>query len=146
RRDGAKRWEAADILPIYNALDEQLQAAFLLSINVGFTAADCAALPWRAINLDDGWIDFARVKTGIERMRLPLWPETVAALRHVKALNLSAAPGMADLVVHQDRGDKGEPIGEPVLLKDCVFITSRGMPWVLRKVKLDANGLPASES
>jgi integrase len=146
RKHGVKRWEVADIGRIFNALDEQLQAMFLLSINCGFTAADCAALPWAAVDLGGGWIDFARVKTGVERPRLKLWPETVEAMRHVEALKLSPAPGWAEFVVHQDRGDTGEVIGAPVKLADCVFITSRGRPWVIRRVKLDAHKLPTTES
>ena len=37
-----------------------------------------------ALDLDRGWIDYPRPKTGIAR-RCPLWPETVAALRAVLA-------------------------------------------------------------
>jgi integrase len=33
-----------------------------------------------ALDLDGGWISYARPKTGIAR-RCPLWPETIAALR-----------------------------------------------------------------
>jgi integrase len=138
RKNGAKRFEPGDVLPIYNALDAQLQAAFLLSLNCGFTAADCSALPWHAVHLDKGYIDFARVKTGVDRLRMFLWPETVEALRHVKALKLKPAAGLETLVVHQDRGDLGEPIGDPIPLRDCVFITSRGRPWVERTIKRDA--------
>lgn len=146
RKHGAKRFEPEDILPIFNGLDAQLQAMFLLSINCGFTAADCSALPWSAVNLKTGMIDFARVKTGVERMKLPLWPETVTALKHVAELKLSPGPGLSELVVHQDRGDRGEALGDPIKLKDCVFITSRGRPWVERKTFQDEAGIPQAES
>jgi integrase len=146
RKHGAKRWEVSEIEPIFNGCEAQLQAMFLLSINCGFTAADCSALPWWAVDLDKALIDFARVKTGVDRLRLPLWPETVAALREVRKLGLSPAPGLADLIVHQDRGDNGEAVGDPIRLTDCVFITAKGRPWVTRVVKLDANKLPVSES
>jgi integrase len=147
RQHGAKRWEVDEIESIRNALknEPQLLAMFMLSINCGFTAADCAALPWSSVDLKKGWIDFARVKTGVDRPHIALWPETVAALKLVKELELSPAPGLADLVVHQPRGDNGEAIGEPIRLKDCVFITSKGRPWVQRSVKTDKNGLPESE-
>jgi integrase len=36
------------------------------------------------VDLEKGWLDFPRPKTGIPR-RIPLWPETVAAIREVLA-------------------------------------------------------------
>jgi integrase len=149
REHGQKVFEPDQILPIFNELPtEQLQAMFLLSINCGFTAVDCGCLPWRSVNLDakQPFIDFPRVKTGAERPRLFLWPETVALLRAVRKLELSAAPGMEDFIVFQDRGDEGEPIGDPIRLKDCVFITQRGRPWWHVTTHKDANGIPTTAS
>jgi integrase len=57
-----------------------LRAMILLGVNAGFGNGDCAALPLSAVNLETGWVQFPRPKTGIER-RCALWPETVAALR-----------------------------------------------------------------
>lgn len=57
-----------------------MRAAILLGVNCGFGNADCGELPVSAVNLEAGWIDFPRPKTGIAR-RCPLWPETVAAIR-----------------------------------------------------------------
>src|SRR5262249_23760445 len=45
---------------------------------------DVATLSLEALDLDGGWVDHARPKTGIER-RCPLWPETVEALREAIA-------------------------------------------------------------
>jgi integrase len=84
-----------------------LRAMILLGINCGFGNADCGNLPLSALNLDGGWIDFPRPKTGIGR-RCPLWPETVAALR--EALDHRPAPRRAE--------DAG-----------LVFITKCGYPW-----------------
>jgi integrase len=56
----------------------------LLGINCGFGNSDCANLPLSALDLDAGWLDYPRPKTGINR-RCPLWPETVAALRTAQA-------------------------------------------------------------
>jgi integrase len=57
-----------------------LRAMILLGVNCGFGNADCAELPTSAVNLDSGWINFPRPKTGIAR-RCPLWPETIVAIR-----------------------------------------------------------------
>jgi hypothetical protein len=52
----------------------------LLGLNGGFGTGDIAALPITALNLDRGWLGFARPKTGINRLIL-LWSETVKAIR-----------------------------------------------------------------
>jgi integrase len=59
-----------------------LRAMFLLGVNCGLGNHDCALLPTSALDLDAGWLNFPRPKTGIPR-RGPLWPETVAALQSV---------------------------------------------------------------
>jgi integrase len=56
----------------------------LLGINAGFGNSDCGNLPLAAVDLEKGWVDYPRPKTGIER-RCPLWLETVQALREVLA-------------------------------------------------------------
>jgi integrase len=65
----------------------QLRAMILLGINCGFGNTDVATLPQSAVNLETGWVDFPRPKTAIQR-RVPLWPETVEALK----LGLAARP------------------------------------------------------
>jgi integrase len=62
----------------------QVKAMILLGVNAGFGNTDIATLPLSALDLERGWINFPRPKTGIER-RCPLWPETVAALREALA-------------------------------------------------------------
>lgn len=66
------------------AAPPQLVAMILLGINAGLGNADCGRLPKSALDMDNGWLEFPRVKTGIER-RIPLWPETVAAIREAIA-------------------------------------------------------------
>jgi integrase len=61
----------------------------LLGVNAGFGNHDVASLPLSALDLDGGWVDFPRPKTGIAR-RCPLWPETVAAIR--EAVSKRPAP------------------------------------------------------
>jgi integrase len=62
----------------------QIKAMILLGINAGFGNADVGLLPLSALDLDRGWIDYPRPKTGINR-RCPLWPETVQAIREAQA-------------------------------------------------------------
>jgi integrase len=97
-------------------------------LNCGFTAVDCASLPWSAVDMAGGWIDFARVKTGVERPRVKLWPETVEALQHVRKLKLSPAPGWADIVVHQDKDDQGQKIGDPIRSRNACSSRRAGGP------------------
>jgi hypothetical protein len=66
-----------------------LKAMILLGVNCGFGNADCGTLPITAIDLDGGWVNYHRSKTGINR-RCPLWPETVNALR--EAINARLKP------------------------------------------------------
>ncbi len=65
--------------------DATLRAMILLGVNCGFGNSDCATMTFDGLNLDTGWIDFPRPKTGIAR-RCPLWPETVAAIRAAVAV------------------------------------------------------------
>jgi integrase len=53
-----------------------------LGINAGFGNTDVSTLPTKVLDLEGGWVTFARPKNGIPR-RAPLWPETAAALREV---------------------------------------------------------------
>jgi integrase len=79
----------------------------LLAANAGFGNNDCATLPRSALDLEGGWIDYPRPKTGIGR-RCPLWPQTVAAIR--ESLDRRPKPKRAE--------DAG-----------LVFITKRGYSW-----------------
>ncbi len=84
RRERAKHctrmFEADEIRRILDAADPVLKTMTLLGINCGFGQSDVSSLPQTALDLDGGWIDYPRPKTGVER-RCPLWPETVEALR-----------------------------------------------------------------
>jgi integrase len=58
----------------------ELRGMVLLGVNCGFGPKDCCDLPTDRVDLKNGWHNFHRIKTGVER-RCPLWPETVKALR-----------------------------------------------------------------
>ena len=105
---GERMYEAADLRRIIEAADPVMRAMVLLGINCGFGNTDVASLPQSAVDLAGGWIRFPRPKTAIQR-RVPLWPETVAALR--KAIAIRPA--------HVDPADA-----------DLCFVTARGTRYV----------------
>ena len=95
----------------------QLRAMVLLAANTGFGNTDLSSLPIRAVDLDAGWVDFARVKNATPR-RVPLWPETVAAIcEWIPKRKRAKDPADSDLM----------------------FLTCRGVRWV----KVHKNGAPA---
>jgi integrase len=77
---GIRMFEAEELRCILGAATMPLKAMILLGVNCGFGNADCGTLPLTALDLDGGWVNYHRPKTGIDR-RCPLWPETVQALR-----------------------------------------------------------------
>ncbi len=108
RKHGKKKFEADQIRRMLDAAGTQLKAMLLLSINGGLGNTDVASLPIQSLDLDGGWLDFARVKTGVER-RIPLWPETIAALKEAIAT-------------------RRKPVSEDDA--DLVFLTRFGLKWV----------------
>jgi len=80
KQNGEKMFSPAELRMILDAASVQLRAMILLGVNCGFGNNDCATLPQAALDLEGGWVDHPRPKTGVER-RCPLWPETVSALR-----------------------------------------------------------------
>ena len=80
QKHGDRMFEAEELRKIVAASKMPLRAMILLGANCGFGQTDLSSLPRRAVDLEAGWIDFARVKTAVPR-RVPLWPETVVAIR-----------------------------------------------------------------
>jgi integrase len=85
-----------------------LKACILLGLNAGFGNTDCARLKAKLIDFKTGWLDYPRPKTAIER-RVPLWPETLAAIREAI---------------------QARPIAKNPADDDLCFLTSHGMPIV----------------
>jgi integrase len=106
-RLGPKLFTAEEIRRMLEAANPTLRAMVLLGINCGFGNSDCGNLPLKAVNLETGWINYPRPKTGIPR-RCPLWPETVAAIKE-------ALDRRAEL---KDEATAG-----------LVFVTARGFSW-----------------
>jgi integrase len=106
-KQGPKLFAAEEVRRMVGAAGQPLKAMLLLGINAGFGNADVGKLPLSALDLDRGWADYPRPKTGVAR-RCPLWPETVAALR--EALAKRRQP--------KDPADAG-----------LVFLTRHGRGW-----------------
>lgn len=105
---GERMYEANELRQILDAADSTMRAMVLLGVNAAFGNTDVASLPQSAVDLDGGWVTFPRPKTAVQR-RIPLWPETVAALREAIA----------------DRPTPKEPADS-----DLCFVTARGTRFV----------------
>jgi len=84
RQNGKRLFSAEEIRRLLQAADPQLRAMILLAINGGLGNTDLADLTLSALDLKQGWLSYPRPKPGVDR-RVPLWPETVAALQEAIA-------------------------------------------------------------
>lgn len=106
-KQGKRLFSADEVRRLIDAATVPVKAMIYLGLNCAFGNTDCGSLPLSAVDLDGGWIEFARPKTGIER-KAKLWPETVQALRDA----IAARPTPIDAA------DAG-----------LVFITTWGQRW-----------------
>ena len=104
---GIRIFEADEIKRLIAKASIPMKAMILLGINAGLGQSDLSQLPKSAINLETGWLNYPRPKTGIER-RCPLWPETIAALQEALAIRPATT----------------EPADD-----DIVFVTKYGARW-----------------
>ena len=107
QKKGKRTIEAREIRRLLKVASVPMRAMILLAINGGFGNNDCGSLPQSAVDLRAGWVDFPRPKTSVER-RVPLWPETVAALK----------AALVERPRAKDPADDG-----------LVFITRKGGRW-----------------
>ena len=107
QRRPKKLFTGEEIHSLLEIASVQLQAMIYLGINCGLGNHDCALLSVSALDLKNGWLDYPRPKTGIDR-RCPLWKETI------KALNVAI---------------DGRPIPKNEEHLDRVFITRYGNTW-----------------
>jgi integrase len=77
-------FDSQELRTLLSAAPLQLKTMILLALNAGFGNADVGTLPLDALDLENGWVDYPRPKTGVDR-RIPLWPETLAAITAVLA-------------------------------------------------------------
>jgi integrase len=106
-QNGPRMFEAHELRTILARAKPQMRAMILLGINCGFGNSDVSALPQRAVNLETGWIDFPRPKTGIPR-RCPLWPETVTAIREALARRVAPKDPADEGLVFLTSGSRNE--------------------------------------
>jgi len=85
-----RMFEAAEIRTMLDHSGPTMEAMILLGVNAGFGPSDIGRLPKTALDLTLGWLEFPRPKTGTER-RVPLWPETVKAIRQSLDVRPNAA-------------------------------------------------------
>ncbi len=115
----AQFFQPAEIHQLHTAAGRQMRAILLLGINAALGNRDCGELEFRHLDLDGGWITYARSKTGISR-RAKLWPETINALQTV--IDKRTSP--------TDR-----------TLRNRVLITKYGQPWA----KAESRDSPVSK-
>ena len=107
---GRIHFHAGEIRQLLAVAPPALRAMILLGINSGLGNTDIGNLPATCVALERGWLDYARVKTGIER-RCPRWPETVAAIR----------AAVADTARHNRQHHPSA--------KGLLFVTRMGLPY-----------------
>lgn len=120
---GRMHFHGDEIRRVLDAAPPVLRAMVLLGINCGLGNTDIGNLPASCVDLERGWLDYARVKTGVAR-RCPLWPETVAAIR-------SAVEDMARHRRPRAAGAKG-----------LLFVTRMGHPYTREEYHSSRNGKP----
>jgi integrase len=80
RAKGPKLFSATEIVRMLELARPPLTAMIWLGVNGGFQNSEVASLRFDELDLDAGVVDTYRAKTEVRRY-VPLWPETVAALR-----------------------------------------------------------------
>jgi integrase len=102
---GKRMFEAAELRKLLDRAGRPLRVVLLLGINCGLGNTDIGRLPLSGLDLDRGWLDYPRVKTGVPR-RCPLWPETVKAIRAHLAKRPKAKNPADDSLAVLTRGGK----------------------------------------
>jgi hypothetical protein len=105
-KSGRSYFHAEEIQRLHKCANTPFRAMILLGVNCGLGNTDIAALPRDAIDLKGGFLDFARVKTGVGR-RCPLWPETIHAIEsHIAEDTIERLPETKGLLFVTRNGQK----------------------------------------
>lgn len=120
---GRVHFHADEIRRLLDVAPPVLRAMLLLGINAGLGNTDIGNLPASCVDLERGWLDYARVKTGVQR-RCPLWPETVEAIeRAVEEMARHRRP-------------------RSTAAKGLLFVTRTGLPYTRAEYHSSRNGKP----
>jgi integrase len=104
--NGPRMYEAAELRAIINKCPTPtLKAMVLLAANSGMGNHDVGLLPLSAVNLETGWVNFPRQKTGTER-RFRMWPETIEAIKASLAKRPTPKPGNEPYVFLTRKGER----------------------------------------
>jgi integrase len=120
---GPNLLSAGDLRRMIGDATPTLRAVILLGVNCGLGNSDIARLPLAALDLENGFLDFARPKTGMPR-RCPLWPETVAALRQLLADRRDPAGSGLVFLTRRGRG-AGSPYDGKTVLKRFAWLAGK---------------------
>jgi integrase len=107
REAGPRMFQAGEVRDLLGAASVQMRPMIYLAINAGLGNTDCAMLKTSHIDFENGWLNFPRPKTEVDR-RCRLWVETLEAIR--QALTKRPLP--------KDPQHEGH-----------VFITKYGQTW-----------------
>jgi integrase len=95
---GNQCFESQQIKALLAKAEPHMKAMILLAINGGLGNTDLAMLTEEPFDLNNGWLNYPRRKTQVFR-RIPLWPETVKAVREaIKARRPAKDPADAELL------------------------------------------------
>jgi len=146
-KKGKRMFEADELRQVLNAAGQPMKAMILLAINCGFGNADIGTLPIKSLDLENGWIDYPRPKTGVER-RSKLWPETIEAVKEWLPIRPKSRERRHECMLFiTRRGDSWHNVVVTERLNDKVVSPSVSDPIaaelgkVLRKAKLKRPGL-----
>ena len=146
-KSGPKMFEAAEIRGILAKSGPMLKTMVLLAINGGLGNSDLANMPVSALDLEHGWIQYPRPKTGIDR-KIPLWPETITALRvaitHRPKHKSNADARLVFITKHGHRWGKEEAIQDPdtgKLISKQNDAIAKEFVKVLKELKITRPGL-----
>jgi integrase len=143
---GQRMFEAEALRKLLSVAKQPMKTMVLLGVNCGFGNTDVARLTVAALDLDRGWVNYPRPKTGIPR-RCALWPETVEALREAIAMRpkprdpehgglvFLTRPGEPWIRYVQHEGEDGR------LTASSFNIVAKELSKLLKKVGINQPGL-----
>ena len=91
-QSGRRTFTRDEVHQFIDNANPSLRAAILLGINGGIEGNDVRHL--KQSDLDDGWLDYLRIKGKKYRRRIPLWPETLAAIEAAPTRRKPSAKGL----------------------------------------------------